>query len=147
MNMREPKPRKGTPQCPSWLSAEAEKVWNRLVPELERMRVLAVVDGDALAGYCQIYARWKVTEQFLAKHGDVYPLRDERGRLKYMQQFPQVAIARSLLQLLKAYQQEFGLTPSARSRIEVAPSEEPSSLRKFAMSKPKLVLPPKPKAN
>ena len=42
-----------------------------------------------------------------------------------MQQFPQVAIARNLAQLLKAYQQEFGLTPSARTRIQVLDFEEP----------------------
>ena len=36
-----------------------------------------------------------------------------------MQQFPQVSIARNLLLVLRAYQQEFGLTPAARSRIAV----------------------------
>jgi phage terminase small subunit len=38
-----------------------------------------------------------------------------------MQQFPQVAIARNLALLLKSYQQEFGLTPSARTRLSVEP--------------------------
>jgi hypothetical protein len=36
-----------------------------------------------------------------------------------MQQFPQVSIARNLLLILKAFYQEFGMTPAARSRIEV----------------------------
>ena len=44
-----------------------------------------------------------------------------------MQQFPQVAISRNLAQLLKAYQQEFGLTPSARTRIEIRDPEEEES--------------------
>ena len=45
---------------------------------------------------------------------------------------PQVAISRNLAQLLKAYQQEFGLTPSARTRIEVQePEEEESELMKL----------------
>ena len=83
------------------------------------MGILTVVDGDALAAYCQTYARWKAAEEFIQQHGEVYPIRDESGRVKYMQQFPQVAIARHNLQLLKSYQQEFGLTPSARTRIEV----------------------------
>ncbi len=41
-----------------------------------------------------------------------------------MQQFPQVAIARHLLQTLKAYAVELGLTPAARTRIEADPLQE-----------------------
>jgi len=92
------------------------------------MEVLASVDRDALAAYCQTYARWRSAEEYLAKHGDVYPLRDERGKIRYMQQFPHVAIARNLLQTLRGYQQEFGLTPSSRSKVEVA---EPSQASRF----------------
>ena len=123
VNQSEPEPRKDTPRCPVWLSDEAKKVWRRMVPELKRMSILTVVDGDALAAYCQTYARWKGAEEFLAKHGEVYSLRDDNGRIKYMQPFPQVSIARHNLQLLKSYQQEFGLTPSARTRIDVGTPE------------------------
>ncbi len=119
INHREPKPRDGIPRCPAWLTAEAKKVWRRIVPELRHMKVLTVADGDALSAYCQTYARWKESEEFIAKHGVAYPIRDDKGQIRFMQPFPQVAIARSLLQLLKTYQQEFGLTPSARTRIEV----------------------------
>ena len=119
-NPREPKPRWDTPRCPAWLSPEAKTVWRRVVPELRHMRVLSFVDGDAVAAYCQTFARWKAAEEFLVKHGDVYPIRDEKNRVKCMAQFPQVAISRNLLLVLKGYQQEFGLTPSARTRIEVS---------------------------
>ncbi|MCP3997262.1 MAG: phage terminase small subunit P27 family [bacterium] len=131
LNENEPKPPKDAPRCPVWLSAEAKTVWRRVVPMLERMGVLTLVDGDALNGYCQTYARWKKAEEFLEKHGDVYPLRDEQGRVRCMQQFPQVAISRNLLQLLKSYQQEFGLTPSARSRIELPKPNEDSPLQRM----------------
>ena len=49
----------------------------------------------------------------------VIPIKDDSGKLKYLQQLPQVSIARSLFQVLSRYQQEFGLTPSARTRIQV----------------------------
>ncbi len=132
LNRREPKPRLEAPRCPVWLSEEAKTVWRRTVLELKRAGVLTVVDGDALAAYCQTYARWKAAEEFLANHGDVYPLRDENGRIKYMQQFPQVSIARNLLHLLRGYQQEFGLTPSSRSRIEIQAAEPISEEEKIA---------------
>jgi len=118
LNRREPKPRADVPPCPVWLSLEAKRAWRRLLPDLRQMRVLTCVDGDAFAAYCQTYARWKAAEEFIQKHGEVYPIRDEQGRVKCMQQFPQVAIARNLILVLRAYQQEFGLTPAARSRVE-----------------------------
>ena len=126
VNTQEPTPRPEAPRCPAWLSAEAKAAWRRVVPELRQMGVLAFVDGDALSAYCQTYARWKAAEEYLAKHGEVYPLRDEQGRVRCMQQFPQVAIARHLLQMLRSYQQEFGMTPAARSRV-VAPAEPADS--------------------
>ena len=127
LNPNEPKPPRGAPKCPANLSPAAKRVWKRLVPQLDRMGVLTTIDRDALVAYCRIYARWEAAEEFLDKHGEVYPLRDENGNIRYMQQFPQVAIARNLLQLLKSYQQEFGLTPSARTRIELPWPSEPSS--------------------
>ena len=119
INEREPQPTTGTPRCPSWLRKEAKAVWRRMVPELRRMKVLTTADGEALASFCQAYVRWQEAEEFLAKHGPVYAVRDERGQVRYMQQFPQVSIARHLLLILKAFYQEFGMTPSARTRIEV----------------------------
>jgi P27 family predicted phage terminase small subunit len=111
-------PRAETPRCPTSLSAAAKRVWKRLVPELDVLGLLTRVDRDALVAYCRTFARWQATEDFLDAHGEVYPIRDDQGRIKCMAQFPQVAIARNLLLVLKAYQQEFGLTPSARSRLD-----------------------------
>lgn len=127
LNDREPKPKVGTPHKPEWLSAEASKVWRRLVPQLRAMKVLTLVDADALAAYCHAFARWREAEEFLDKHGLVYPIRDDAGRVKCMQQFPQVAIARNLLLVVRAYQQEFGLTPASRSRIVTADDGGPES--------------------
>ena len=44
----------------------------------------------------------------------------EDGRIRYFQQWPQVAIASKLAQQLTRLEQEFGMTPSARTRIAVA---------------------------
>ena len=114
-----PRPEAQAPRCPKSLTPDATRVWKRIVPQLERMGVLATVDRDALVAYCRTFARWEAAEDFLEKHGEVYPIRDESGKVRYMQQFPQVSISRNLLQMLRSYQQEFGLTPSARSRIEI----------------------------
>ena len=119
INKREPKPKRETPRCPVWLTPEAKKFWKQIVPELRRLGVLTVVDGPALTNLCQTYVRWRAAEEFIAKHGECYPLRSQSGQIRYMQQFPQVSIARNLLHQLRGFYQEFGLTPASRTRIEV----------------------------
>jgi len=121
---REPRPPKQVPTCPRWLNPEAKGCWRHNVPLLKLMGILARADRDALTAYCQTYSRWKAAEQFLEKHGEVYPIRDENGNVRCMQQFPQVAISRNLLQVLQRYQQEFGMTPSARTRLHVSADVE-----------------------
>jgi P27 family predicted phage terminase small subunit len=98
------------------------------------MGVLSAIDADALAAYCQAYARWQAAEEFLAKHGDTYPVRDENGRVRFVRQFPQVTTARTLLNTLRAFQQEFGMTPSSRTRIEVSPSYDPDDEEERVMA-------------
>jgi len=119
LNEREPKPRQGLPRCPSWLDDEAKRCWNRTVSELRGMGVLTIVDGDALAAYCDTWSRWKRAILFLQKNGDVFTTRDEFGKVKFIQSWPQVGIARTLLTALNRYQAEFGLTPASRSRVSV----------------------------
>ena len=131
INPREPEPRKSVPRCPSWLDEEAKECWKRLVPELKRMGVLSCVDADALAAYCDSWSRWKRAVLFLQKNGDVYTVKDGAGKVKYIQQLPQVAIARNLLIALNRYQQEFGLTPASRSRLVVADDNPSNGIAEF----------------
>lgn len=130
----EPKPERTCPRCPNWLDAEAKAAWRQLVPQLDAMRVLTRIDGNALTRYCQLWARWKKAELFVQKHGDTYPLKDESGRIKCLMQFPQVAIANKLAAQLTRLEQEFGMTPSARTRIQVPvapPVRDPEKSRFF----------------
>ena len=132
LKTREPGIARAAPTCPRWISPEAKAAWRRVVPWLKRAGVLTMVDQDALTAYCQTYARWKRAEQFIEKHGEVYPIKDENGNIRYMQQLPQVAIARVLLNVLRTYQQEFGMTPSARTRVQALPEPtDPENERFF----------------
>ena len=119
---REPQPKAEAPICPQWLSAKAKRVWRDLVPTLKAMRILTRVDRDALTIYCQTYARWRSAEEFLDQHGEIYPVRDALGNVQRMKLYPQVGIASTLLQVLRCYQQELGLTPSARTRVHEIPN-------------------------
>jgi P27 family predicted phage terminase small subunit len=81
---------------------------------LEAIGVLTQIDAAAFAGYCQAYARWKEAEEFLSKHGTIF-----KTPSGYIQQVPQVSIAQTYLKIMKDFCSEFGLTPSARSRIRI----------------------------
>lgn len=112
LNKDEPKPAKKAPRCPSWLEDEAKKEWKRMGKILEQMGLLTDMDMAAFAGYCQAFARWKEAEEFLTQHGSI--VRTPNG---YLQQVPQVTIAQSNLKIVLKFCEQFGLTPSARSRI------------------------------
>lgn len=116
-NKREPKPPRKTPRCPRWLDARAKKMWNALVKLLDEMKVLTIADGHALARYCQTWVQWRKYDEFVMAHGAVYTVKDQNGNIKMVRTFPQALLAERLnLQLLR-YEQEFGLTPAARTRI------------------------------
>ena len=115
LNKNEPKLEKKAPKCPSWLEPEAKKEWRRMSKILEELGILTEIDASAFSGYCQAYARWKVAEEFLTKHGTIF-----KTPSGYIQQVPQVSIAQTYLKIMKDFCSEFGLTPSARSRIHAA---------------------------
>lgn len=83
------------------------------------MGVLTLIDGQTLSRYCHLWSRWRKAEAFIAARGDMYPIEDERGRVKCMNQWPQVGIANNLSQRLTRLEQELGLTPSTRTRIHI----------------------------
>jgi P27 family predicted phage terminase small subunit len=139
LNEREPVPRNEPPPRPDWLDEEAGAKWDHLVYELHNLGVLGHVDGDALAAYCDTWSRWKRAVLFLQEKGDVYTIKDADGKPKYVQQWPQVAIARNLLVILNRYHQEFGLTPASRSRISTLTKANPQSddfMRRYAKPPP-----------
>lgn len=112
LNRSEPKPRPVAPRCPAWLDKEAKKEWRRVAPELERLGLLTVVDMAALAGYCQSFSTWKTAAEAIAEKGLTYEAAN--GNIR---QRPEVVIANKALAEVRQFCQQFGLTPSARSRM------------------------------
>ncbi|MDD4986474.1 MAG: phage terminase small subunit P27 family [Dehalococcoidales bacterium] len=126
LNENEPMPDKTPPTCPSWLPYQARMEWKRVVPELERLGLLTMVDRAALAGYCEAYARWVKAAREL-KDGFTYEYQDENLQTKRVKK-PEVEIARDALNQVKAFCIEFGLTPSSRGKMSVpnmAPEQDP----------------------
>jgi P27 family predicted phage terminase small subunit len=109
------------PRCPNWLNVEARKEWQRLVVELEDMGVLAVTDRNALSRYCVLLVRWRAAEKVLRAEGTTFM--GAGGP----QARPETREARDLAAELGRIEREFGLTPSARTRVMVERGEEPAA--------------------
>jgi len=128
----EPQPPAIKMTCPSWLNATAKREWKRIMKmfmEMERkgQRVITEADRAILVGYCQAWADLVKSIKMIEEQGEVFVFKKDNGS-KYIQQSPYVAIKNKSLIALKSYAVEFGLTPAARSRIQILPQENKNDL-------------------
>lgn len=122
LNKREPQPRRMLPPCPRHLTGEARREWRRMGGELVRLGVMTAVDKATFAAYCVAWARWVDAEANVAKLGPI--VKTANGNLI---QNPYLAVANRALEQMTKLAAEFGMTPSSRSRVQVAqPAAEPS---------------------
>jgi P27 family predicted phage terminase small subunit len=112
----EPKPKPTTPGCPRFLTTAAKWEWKRVAPELARLGLLTIVDRTALAAYCQSWADYKEAIKWMKENGKTYSVNAGGGR--QYRSYPQVKIADAALKQIRAFCTEFGLTPSARARMQ-----------------------------
>jgi P27 family predicted phage terminase small subunit len=128
LNAAEPQPAAGVPKMPGWLSKRAKKEWKRIVPELERLGLMTVVDLAALAAYCQAVAEMEIATDTLDREGRVcsWPIFDKDGvRVgEKLRSHPAVQQQRDAARLVKQFIGEFGLTPASRTRVQGATNGE-----------------------
>lgn len=124
LNKREPKPQKVIPSCPEHLSTESKVAWGRLVTMLDRMGVLTEADALALERLCDCYAEILDCRRLIERDGRTYSSvstgkkeGDEPAVL--VKANPAVAMLADADRRFKGYLVEFGLTPAARSKVEV----------------------------
>lgn len=110
------RPTKGA-TLPSDLSAAAKTEWRRLVPELERLGLLTVLDRAVLAAYCEAWSNFVWAVKLLRKEGRI----THAGNGTPIPH-PAVTIERQSMQRLRELANEFGFSPAARARIDL---EEP----------------------
>lgn len=121
INTREPQPPRARPTCPEWLDKEARSEWRRVVPLLDNLGLLTKADRAALAIYCDQWSTYVAARANVEKFGAVVEARES----------PYLRIADRAAQRIRQYCQEFGLTPSARGRMQV-PGESMAGEDDFA---------------
>lgn len=120
LNPHEPQPDVARPDAPEHLTAAAREEWDRIVVELLALGILTHLDRGALAAYCQAYGRWSAAETALARMAERDAVTDGlivKTKSGNLIQNPLVGAANKAMADMVRYAAEFGLTPSARTRV------------------------------
>lgn len=114
-------PKVSLPNAPDHLSDEAKAEWHRVIGGLFALKLMTDLDVAALSAYCAAYATWKMATTSLGTFAKIDPInrglviRTSNGN---MIQNPLVGIANKAATDMVKFAAEFGMTPSARARIE-----------------------------
>ena len=121
INRAEPKPPapQKAPNPPQRLLPDAKKEWRRLAPALLGMDVLTEVDLAAFAELCQTYAYYIITDRKILEVGEAGVFAMQKTTTGYIQQHPLLSLRRQYYDQWRRGLADFGLTPAARSRLEV----------------------------
>lgn len=122
LNMDEPRAQRGIPEMPKGLRKTARREWGRITVDLDAIGVLTVVDGKALAMYCDAYADWEEAQRECVKKGLWYsePIVADSGVVGYKHKpAPWFNIKCAAMKMMKVYLIEFGLTPASRTKLKI----------------------------
>jgi P27 family predicted phage terminase small subunit len=119
LNQREPKAQRGQPPRPNWLGKRGNEAWVELSQLLDGMQVLTLPDGPALALLCATYDDYREARDVVDEHGMTYESQNTLTGAVIVRPRPEVAIMSDAAKRMRNLLVEFGLTPSARSRLHV----------------------------
>jgi P27 family predicted phage terminase small subunit len=111
------------PKMPTGLSKEAKSEWRRVARPLYEMGLLTRLDVKTLALYCECVARYERCQAALLERGDTFI--QPNGVPK---QRPEYYIMQNCLKELRAFIALFGLSPSARMRLQLPEQQEPDAM-------------------
>lgn len=129
-----PDPPRGRPAAPKSLAGEAKAEWDRMVDRLEHTKALTRVDDAALYQYVQLFAE---TERVTEDHARIRALSNKLMKSVKPLHGPDLVeavkaivsmefiLAKQTTQLrqghmgLRMWLIEFGMTPSARTRVKL----------------------------
>jgi len=128
INKNEPKPTPPleAPEPLDWLSEGARDVWLAIVPELHAKGLFTTWDVEPFAVFCEAVVHHR--EACRTVDGSAILVRGDKGNFV---KNPALQIVRDSAQTIRAFAQEFGLTPSARSGIQLPPTAEYDEARRL----------------
>jgi len=132
LNPNEAKPDLAQPTPPDFLNDHAKVEWGRIVGTLFRAGLMTELDRSVLAAYCQSYGRWVQAERALARMAEAQADCDQALTIVThngtAMQNPLIGIANKAKADTVRYALQFGMTPSARSKVSASPHDEVDDL-------------------
>lgn len=115
------RPAVAIPECPAHLDDEARAEWVRIGVHLQKLGLVSEIDRAALAAYCTAWSDYVWASNRIAALNEGEPS-GERGRVwdtpsGYKQMSVPLQIRNRALEVMMKALAEFGMSPSARSRV------------------------------
>lgn len=114
------------PDPPADLIGEGLAEWRRVGPHLLQLGLITALDAPAFIAYCRNWHRYVGAEQKVTEKGLIvvapsgFPIQN-----------PYLAIANRALAECRAFWADFGMTPSARTRVKASKGSTLSKLDRF----------------
>jgi len=122
-NKNEPKPTAaGSPKPPAHLSKVAKEAWTECAKMLLACNIFMDIDQLAFEQCCEAYAELIYLREDISDNGNVQVVITQTGS-RVEKARPQVAMYSDADRRFRAWCSEFGLTPSARTRLSVKKPE------------------------
>lgn len=131
LNGNEPQPPSDDISPPDWVTGVALDKWHDIVPTLLGMGVMTNADVDIIGRYCCMHEQYVKYLEQVRRGLDVLVIRDDAGKVKYMQSAPAATMLNKLSASMLRIAQEFGLTASARSGLNAGQPQQQDELDQF----------------
>ena len=105
------------PVAPKWLSSIGKEQFNIVVNQLHNLGMLYEIDLKLIEAYANSMSLHIECEQQLRESGRIMVYRDEEGNPKHSQIVPLQTVSKQALEQALKLAVQFGLTPSARTKI------------------------------
>jgi P27 family predicted phage terminase small subunit len=123
INENEPHPEPGIPPAPEHLSARAKSAWDAISVKLDKVGILTEMDDWALEQLCENYAEIVELREEIKHNGRFQTVTNKLGESRTVNSpaWSQLADAEKRF---RGMLEQFGLTPSARTRVKATPRKD-----------------------
>ena len=122
----------GKPKMPRHLDKYGRDEWKRIVELMQEMGTLSKSDATAIEQYCEAYSDWRTAKDWIKKTGIAHVKYEKNGKpITCRSAF--MTIKQQSADRCYRYLVEFGMTPSARSRLQVEAKETESDWFELAL--------------
>ena len=99
------------------VGTSARAVWNRIVPELQRLNIMNESFRDPVGRYCLHFADWIRLSKEIARDGTTMMVKMTNSEERMPRVNPAIRVRDTLERSLIDIEDRFGLSPLARFRI------------------------------